>query len=183
MADSTLGRWLRAMNPIARPRNRAEAERSARSFVVAVVIALLASIPSTIWMFQSDWMATIMEQQLTQRNLSGADMEVQRALMGAIWPWAIAFGTGITVLIYGVMAFIQWRYMTRALPIIALAYSTYTLVAGVGVRLTGAVPEGPDFPLWITALGWSTFVVQTVINIAALQGAIMLHRLRLEART
>lgn len=182
MVDSKLGRWLRAMNPQVRPAGRAEAERSARAFVFGSVIALLASIPSTVWMVQSDWMKTLMEQQYAQMGLGAAEIEMQRAMMETLWPYAIAFGGVITVVIYGALAFAQWRYMTRAIPVIMLAFAAYTLVAGVGMRVIGMAPEGPLFPLWISVLTWAAFAIQTVIYIASLQGAMMLHRMKQENR-
>lgn len=182
MTASTPGRWLRAMNPLAQPRDRSEAERSARAFAVGSAVALLGGIPSTIWLFQSGWMMTLMDQQYAAMGLSAAEIAVQKAFMEVVWPYAIAVGQIITLMIYGAFAFVQWRYMTRALPLIVLAFSTYTLVSAVGFRLMGMTGDGPQFPLWVTAATWATFAVQTTIYVASLQGAIMLHGLRQGAR-
>lgn len=182
MTVSKPSQWLRAMNPIAKPRDRAEAERSARSFVIGSVIAILAGIPSTIWMFQSGWMATLMDAQYARMGYSASQIAFQKAIMDAFWPYAIVLGEVISVMLYGTLSFVQWRYMTRAIPVVLLAFSAYTLVAGIGSRLTGMAAEAPDLPLWVTILTWAGFLVQTVIYVASLQGAIMLHGLRQGAR-
>ena len=84
-----------------------------------------------------------------------------------------------TVLLYSVLAAVQWRAMTRAIPIIMLALVVYSLVANMGMRLLGTMPT-PELPLWIVVTTWPAAAVSAVIYVASLQGAMMLHRLRSE---
>ena len=77
------------------------------------------------------------------------------------------------VLFYGVLGVVQWRAMTRAIPIVMLAMIAYSLVANMGMRLLATMPT-PDLPLWITLTTWPAAAISAVIYVASLQGAMML---------
>ncbi|GLK47882.1 hypothetical protein GCM10017620_08550 [Brevundimonas intermedia] len=179
MTRSTIDLWLRAMNPLILPRGMAEAQRSARAMVVGLGIALVVSLVPTWWMFTSGWFETAMNDEYARMNLSSDQIATQRAVMKAMWPFMVGFGAIFSVLLYGVLAAVQWRMMTRVIPIIMLAMIAYSLVANVGMRLLGSMPT-PELPLWILAVVWPASVVSTVIYVASLQGAMLLHRLRRE---
>jgi hypothetical protein len=179
MTRTTIDLWLRAMNPLVLPRGMAEAQRSARSMVIGLGIALIVGLIPTWWMFTSGWFETAMSAEYARIGLSAADVAAQREFMKIIWPVAIGVGAVFTVLFYGVLAVVQWRMMTRAVPIIMLALIAYSLVANLGMRLIGTMPT-PDLPLWITLTTWPAMIVSGVIYAASLQGAMLLHRLRSE---
>jgi len=180
MADSMIKRWLKAMNPLHKPADRAEAERSARSMAFGLVLALAASIPATVWMFSADNFANMMQQQYAAMELNANEIATQQALMDSIMPYAFGFGILVSIIIYGAMAIAQWRYMTRAVPMIMLGLSVYGLVSSVGMQLLGSMPT-PGIPLGLTIFGWVAAAVTAVIYVASLQGAMMLHRLKGEA--
>jgi hypothetical protein len=100
-------------------------------------------------------------------------------MMKAIFPFAMVSGAVFTVLLYCVLGVVQWRAMTRAIPIIMLALIAYSLVANMGMRLLGTLPT-PDLPPWITLTTCPAAPISAVIYVASLQGAMMLHRLRSE---
>lgn len=179
MTRSTIDLWLRAMNPFVLPRGMAEAQRSARGMVVGLVIALVVGLVPTWWMFHSGWFATAMNEEYSRMNLTAAQLATQRAVMETLWPYMIGFGAIFSVVLYGVLAAVQWRMMTRAIPLIMLALVAYSLVANIGMRLLDSF-RGPELPLWIMLLVWPATLVSAVIYVAALQGAMMLHRLRRE---
>lgn len=63
MTRKTIDLWLRAMNPLKLPRGMAEAQRSARSMVIGLVIALIVGLIPTWWMFTSGWFETAMSAE------------------------------------------------------------------------------------------------------------------------
>ncbi|WAC60910.1 hypothetical protein [Brevundimonas sp. SL130] len=179
MTRSTFDLWLRAMNPLILPRGMAEAQRAARSMVIGLAIALAASLAPTWWMFTSGWFESAMNYEYVRMNLAPEQIATQRAMMKVIWPYMIGFGAIFSVFLYGVLAAVQWRMMTRVIPIIMLAMIAYSLVANIGMRLLGSLPT-PELPLWILLIIWPASIVSAVIYVASLQGAMLLHRLRRE---
>ena len=179
MARETIRPWLRAMNPLKLPRGMVEAQRSARAMVFGLAIALVVGLIPTWWMFTSGWFETAMSGEYARMGLSSDQIAMQREFMTAIWPWAMGAAAAFTVLLYSVLAAVQWRAMTRAIPIIMLALVVYSLVANMGMRLLGTMPT-PELPLWIVVTTWPAAAVSTVIYVASLQGAMLLHRLRSE---
>lgn len=179
MTRTTIDLWLRAMNPLMLPRGMAEAQRSARSMVIGLGIALIVGLIPTWWMFTSGWFETAMSAEYARMGLSADQVAMQREFMKVIWPFAIASGAIFSVVLYGVLAVVQWRVMTRTIPIIMLALMAYSLVANMGMRLLGTMPT-PELPLWVLLTTWPAAAVSTVIYVASLQGAMLLHRLRSE---
>ena len=179
MQRNKIDLWLRAMNPLKLPRGMAEAQRSARSMVIGLVIALIVGLIPTWWMFTSGWFETAMSSEYARMGLSADQVATQREFMKVIWPFAIVSGAIFSVLLYGVLAVVQWRVMTRAIPIIMLALMAYSLVANLGMRLLGTMPT-PELPLWIILTTWPAAAVSAVIYVSSLQGAMLLHRLRNE---
>ncbi|WP_159850480.1 hypothetical protein [Brevundimonas sp. G8] len=167
------------MNPLILPRGMAEAQRSARSMVIGLGIALIVGLIPTWWMFTSGWFETAMSAEYARMGLSSDQVAMQREFMKVIWPYAIGFGAIFSVLLYGVLAVVQWRMMTRAIPIIMLALMAYSLVANMGMRFLGTMPT-PELPLWMLLTTWPAAAVSAVIYVASLQGAMLLHRLRNE---
>ncbi|MFN7104942.1 MAG: hypothetical protein ACK4N1_20195, partial [Pseudorhizobium sp.] len=115
----------------------------------------------------------------SRMNLTAAQLATQRAVMQAIWPYMIGLGAIFSAVLYGVLAAVQWRMMTRVIPLIMLAMIAYSLVANIGMRLLESF-RGPELPLWIMLLVWPASLVSAVIYVASLQGAMLLHRLRRE---
>jgi len=177
MANETIGRWLRAMNPWHVPRGMAEAQRAARTVVIGLAISLAASLAPTIWMFSGDWFVTAMNSEYAAMGLSAQEIALQRAVMEAAWPYLIAVGLVFSTVLYVALGIAQWRYMTRAIPIVLLGFAVYGVVANIGMRLLNILPV-PDMPLWVLAVTWPPAIVAGVIYAAALQGAILLHRLK-----
>lgn len=179
MTRTMIDLWLRAMNPLMLPRGMAEAQRSARSMVIGLGIALIVGLIPTWWMFTSGWFETAMSAEYARMGLSADQVAMQREFMKVIWPFAIGIGAVFSVALYGVLAVVQWRMMTRAIPIIMLALVAYSLVANMGMRLLGTMPT-PELPLWMLLTTWPAAAVSAVIYVASLQGAMLLHRLRSE---
>ena len=180
MTRNKIDLWLRAMNPLKLPRGMAEAQRSARAMVIGLVIALIVGLIPTWWMFTSGWFEMAMSAEYAKMGLSADQAAIQREFMKVMWPYLIASSAIFSVLLYSVLAVVQWRTMTRAIPIIMLAVIAYSVVANLGMRLLGTLPS-PDLPLWINLTTWPAMIVSGVIYVASLQGAMLLHRLKQEA--
>ena len=97
MKRSTIGLWLRAMNPLKVPRGMAEAQRSARSMVFGLAIALVVGLIPTWWMFTSGWFETAMSGEYARMGLSADQVAIQREMMKAIFPFAMVSGAVFTV--------------------------------------------------------------------------------------
>jgi len=177
MANEAMGRWLRAMNPWHVPRGMAEAQRSARTVVIGLAISLAASLAPMIWMFSGDWFVTAMNNEYAAMGLSAQEIAMQRAVMEVAWPYVIGVGLVFSALFYLALGIIQWRSMTRAIPIVLLGFAVYGVVANIGMRLLN-IAQVPDMPLWVLAVTWPPAILAGVIYAAALQGAILLHRLK-----
>lgn len=177
MTDSTIKRWLRAMNPIATPRGMAEAQRSARGLAFGLGLAWLASLPATVWMFQSDTFETLMQEQYVSMGLSASEIAMQEAVMGSVMPFALIFGFVFSIALYIGLAIAQWRYMTRFIPMILLAFFLFGVVSRIGTAVLGGVPQ-VELPMWALLSTWIPATIAAVIYAAALQGGIMLHRMK-----
>ena len=177
MADLTIKLWLRAINPVATPRGMAEAQRSARAMVVGLGLSWFAALPTTIWMFQSDIFQTLMEDQYASMGLSASDIAIQEAIMGASMPFLIIFSPVISAAVYVGLSIVQWRYMTRMIPIVMLGFFLFGAVSEIGEAILGTVPP-VVLPMWALLSSWIPATIAAIIYAAALQGGIMLHRMK-----
>lgn len=179
-----MSKWLRAMNPLMKPRGMAEAQWAAQSFAFALVISFCVSIPGSIWLASNPtWMGDLLRQQYEAQGLPAEEVEMATALLGYIMPVSMMVGIIFMGALMGVLAWVQWRKMTRAIPAIWLAYTAYGVVMSIAGQALGYSPVGvvpPLFPTWITAVSSLGTAVVILVGIASLRGAIMLHRLRRE---
>lgn len=178
MTTSVAALWLRAMNPLHCPRAMAEAQRSARTVVIGLGISLILSIGQTAWLASTPAFETMLNAQYASMGLTPTEIAVQQANMQTLWPYAIGLAVLMSAALYGVVALIQWRRMGRAIPLILLAFIFYGVFVGGGLRLTGAAVDDLGMPLWLQLTGLVVTAVSAVIYTAALQGAILLHRLK-----
>lgn len=73
------------------------------------------------------------------------------------------------------LVWIQWRQMTRAIPIVLLAWTAYSVLSA----LVGLVIQMPQIlPVAYTAVAWSGSVVATVLYAASFRSASALQRLK-----
>lgn len=177
MTDSTTGRWLRAINPLNIPRGMAEAQRSARGLAIGIGLSWLANVPVMIWTMQSPAFMQQVEQQYGTMGLSPSEVAMQQAMMPTIMPIAMGLALLFSAAIYGGVAYVQWRWKTRTIPMVLLSFFVFGAIATLGLTLFGNLPA-PEQPVWAEVLGWGVGLVAAVIYVAALQGAIMLHSLK-----
>lgn len=178
MTTNVAALWLRAMNPLHCPRAMAEAQRSARAVVIGLALSLVLSIGQTVWMASTPAFETLLNAQYASMGLSPSEIAVQQTMMQTLWPYALGLAVLMSAILYGVVALVQWRRMGRAIPLILLAFIFYGVFVGGGLRLTGAAIDDLGMPLWLQLVGLAVTVVTAVIYTAALQGAILLHRLK-----
>ena len=91
MPDSMIARWLKAMNPLHKPADRAEAERSARSMSIGLVLSLIASVPSTLWVFQDGNMAKMMREQYATMGLTANEIAMKTTRTMADFSFMLLF--------------------------------------------------------------------------------------------
>lgn len=177
MAESRAALWLRAVNPFVEPRGMAEAQRAARALWLGLLVSGVPGVVASWWMMNSDYLAQTMAAQNSAMGLDAEQLAMQEAMMDAIMPFAMGAGIVFTVVLYAVLGWAQWRYMTRAIPIVLLVLAAYGAISNVVVHL---VPQyaAPDMPVGLTLTTWAAFAVSTGMYVASLKGAALLHRLR-----
>ena len=176
-----LNPWLRAANPFNTPRAIAEAQRAARVAAFALVASgVMSLITSGLMALHPEWMTTIMDNQYTRMGLPAEQVEMQRAMMSSIMPTMMVVGMLVGVAICLVLAWAQWKYMTRAIPIIMLALLAYSALMGViGVSTGQYAGLGPVYGV-MSGASWVVQCVCAVMYVAAIRGAFVLHRLKRE---
>lgn len=168
--------WLRAANPFTPPRGMAEAQRAARVGAVALGIEALSSAASSIRMIAyPDYMRNLMSGQFEQLQLPAKELEFQMALFEAMRPMMAILSLGIVVLMVFV-AVVQWRKMTRIIPIIMMVYVGYSIVATLGVLSFGFFPRGV-MDGW-AMFNWALFAILLLPVIASYRGATALERMK-----
>ncbi|WP_312145380.1 hypothetical protein [Brevundimonas sp.] len=168
--------WLRAANPFTPPRGMVEAERAARVGAVALAIETLSSAVSSIrTIADPGYMRNAMSQQFEQMRLPAKELELQMALFEAMRPMMAIFSLGFIVLMV-VVAVVQWRKMTRIIPIIMLVYVGYSMVTTLGVLAFGVFPRGV-MDGW-AVFNWALFAILLLPVIASYRGATALERLK-----
>lgn len=177
MAGSRGGLWLRAINPFAEPRGMAEAQRAARALWVGLLVSGVPGVFATVWMIDSDYLSDLIAAQNRVAGLDAEAVAMQQAMMDTIMPFAFGAGIVFTVVLYGVLGWAQWRYMTRAIPIVLLALAAYAAISNVVIRVAPAYAV-PEMPLGLTLATWAAFAVSTGMYVASLKGAAFLHRLK-----
>lgn len=174
-------RWLRAINPLMKPRGMAEAQWAAQSMVIALALSFLGSLPGAIWMgLNPGWFMAAMPATQPTTDLSAEDIESVKPVLDMLMTVSVAIGVLITAAVYGLLASVQWRRMTRWIPAVWIAFAAYGWTMKLVRQVSGPVEIIQIGPVWMPLLGQACAVAATVIAIASLRGAIMLHRLRRE---
>ena len=173
-------KWLRAMNPLMKPRGMAEAQWAAQTMAFALALSFLGGIPGSVWLAMNPgWFIDVGMQQ-GAGDPSAENFEAIRPFLETLMPIGFAVSFAVTGVFYAVLAWVQWRQMTRWIPIVWLAFFTYGLMMMLVQRGTGAPQVIQIGPAWMWGLSQACSVAATVIALASLRGAIMLHRLRRE---
>lgn len=175
MTDN-LKRWLRAANPVNAPRGMAEAQRGARLASVGLIISMLGSLPALIiMMLRPEAFTDLTGAEYAAMGMSAQDVALQTAFMEAIWPGMLGIGMATSLIVTGAMAWVQWRQMTRAIPIVLLAWTAYSVLTA----LVGLILQTPQIlPMAYTAVAWGVSAVAAVLYAASFRGATALHRLK-----
>lgn len=176
-----LNSWLRAANPFNAPRGMLEAERAGRVMVFGLLASSLMSvIHAAASAMHPEWMATLMNNQYARMGLSGQELETQQAIMSAIMGPLMTVGYIIGVVIYLVLAWAQWKYVTRAIPIILLAMTAYSALMAALALATGQYSGlGMDYVVLVVT-AWVVNCVCILLCVASMRGAWMFHRLKQE---
>lgn len=173
--------WLRAANPFNAPRAMIEAERAARVAAFALIASAVVSlIVAGLMALHPEWMTTLLANQTSQMGLSSEQVTMQQEMMAAIMPTMMTIGMIIGVVICLVLAWVQWKYATRFVPVIMLALLVYSaLMSVIGLSTGRYAGLGPTYGA-MTAMSWVVQAGCAVLYAAAIRGAFALHRLKQE---
>jgi len=166
--------WLRAANPFAPLRGMAEAQRSARAGAVALAVSAVQSVASLPMM--SDKLAQSMTEVTKAQGGSAADQAMMEGVMTVLAPTMMITTISVAV-VFLVLAVLQWRWMTWAIPAIMLALLGYGLLS----RVIGLVMMGPVMAQWLTPVSFALQIINLLMGlvyVAAYRGGRMLDQLK-----
>jgi hypothetical protein len=174
MASFDFKPWLQAAHPLQPPRGMLEAQRAARLGAVALMAHAAAGVVLIGWMGLNP-----------QAALAFATPELERMAGGAValelvMPVAAVFAAIFTLLVYGLIAALQWSKMTRFIPMAVLILTGWGALINVAAILTGGMAqvEPSPQPAWLVLVDWVGTVILVVLSGAALKGAVHLRRLK-----
>lgn len=174
--NQTVSLWLRAANPFTPPRGMAEAQRAAKVGGLVLGVEALSGGASSLRMAADPgYFRNLMSRQFEQMQLPAEQLEFQMMIVEAMRPMMMLFSIVFVVLMVGV-AVVQWRKMTRIIPIIMLAYVAYSILATLGFLVAGLYPAGV-FDGW-ALFNWALFLILLPPLIAAYRGATALEKLK-----
>lgn len=168
-----IGAWLRAANPFRAPRDMAEAQRASRMGAAALIIyAVHPTIYAIRLALEPGQVARAMAAYMPAGELDVQDIEMGLIWVSSLTPWIVGASLLIVALLL-VLARIQWRRMTRAIPIILLAFVAYRLVSWAAPLADIALGKGQMGLMG--AVDVVSFVLSVPLILSACRGAILLH--------
>lgn len=174
--NQNLKRWLRAANPINAPRGMAEAQRGARLGSVALLLQTIASLPLFVHIIVNPqaFVGLLMEE--FERSGMPSDASYVQALAPMVSAGYLIALVVMTV-IYLILARVQWRKMTRAIPLVMLAFAAWSYSSVLWQLATrGRVPY-VDAPI-LYGLSWVVATICTILFLAAFRNAAVLEKLK-----
>ncbi|WP_292227976.1 hypothetical protein [Brevundimonas sp.] len=173
--------WLRAANPFNAPRAMAEAQRAARVGTFGLLASgAVGAISSLLTWLHPEWLAAIVANQQAKMQMSAEQAAMQSAMIGSIMPVALLASMVFGIALSLVLAWAQWKYMTRAIPIIVLAMFVYSMLIVLIAVATGQYNGRDSGYLILLGVSWAVQIVSAVLYVASLRGAFVLHRLKQE---
>lgn len=173
---ANVGAWLRAANPFQAARSLAEAQRAARMGAVVLVIqALHTAIHAARLALDPGQLARTMEPYMAVEGLDGAGLETGLAWVRSFTPFILGASL-LGVVLWLILARVQWRRMTRTIPLILLALAAFrlaTLVEAGGVSGRVRLEMG-----LMGSVGLLVFVLCALLILSACRGAFVLHKLK-----
>ena len=174
MASLDLKPWLTAAHPFRQPRGMLEAQRAARLGAMALLAHMIGGIALIGWMGANPALAMTMATPELEQMAGGA------VALEVAMPIAAVLASLFTMLVYGLIAWVQWSRMTRFIPMAALVLTGWGAFMNVATILTGGMAQSQAGPLpaWLVVTDWIATAALVVLSGAALRGAAYLARLR-----
>ncbi|MDG2530026.1 hypothetical protein [Caulobacter endophyticus] len=171
---------LAVLNPFAKLPDAEAATRAAKAGAVgAWLSAVGGAIGAASIFFRFDtYLAKMREAALASPSAQDpATLEASMAMMGPILAWTtIGFSVVIT-LVYVWLGFVQWRRLTRMIPLLMLLFAAYGLLTTVLAFANGQAALGLVPPVQM-AFSIVMSVVALLCFIAGVRGGFRLHALR-----
>lgn len=180
--NTAIDRWLRAANPFSAHRGMAEAQRAARVGAIGILLSLIVGSGALAWtIMEPDRFNAALIVEYQRVGMAADQIAMQQAVMDSFLPVLLGFGLVVSALLNGALAWAQWRYMTRAIPLILLGLTAYGVLSNVVMLLTGTMSSFGLAPPAVLAMSWVVGGMATLLYIASLRGAVALHKLRQQA--
>ena len=172
MPSIDLKAWLAAANPLRPPADAGDLTRAARLASVALVLSAAWGLFSLVEM--------AMDPAGYARTLSaaaaGRDAEMTpefyAALFSAMMPLLLVATVGFLVA-WLVLAWVQWRQLTRTIPAVLFLLSAWGVIAALTALVGGHMPLGG----WRLGASAGVDLVCLVLHAAAFRGASRLRAL------
>jgi len=170
---------LSLLNPFVRIDDEATARAAARGGAVALLISAASMVFGILYVLASpETITSAMEAGMA--NAAATDPEAAKmaeAMVPALVNISMMFN-GVLALVMVVLAVIQWRKMTKIIPLIFLmlcALGALSMVWALAMVATGMAPQVPVPPLqaWV---GRITLLLQVLLFITAFRGGSYLAR-------
>ncbi|KSB88391.1 hypothetical protein AS593_22705 [Caulobacter vibrioides] len=171
---------LAMLNPFARLADEEAAARAARAGAVGAWLTGVGSvIGAALIFFRFDtYLAKMREAALA--NSAGQDPAVTQAVLATMGPtmaWATIGFTVLIALVYLWLGLVQWRRLTRIIPLLMLLFAAYGLLTTAlgfasGQAAAGLVPPAQmAFSVLLSTIALLCFI-------AGARGGFRLHALR-----
>ncbi|AYV44783.1 hypothetical protein CFHF_23180 [Caulobacter flavus] len=171
---------LAVLNPLAKLPDEETATRAARAGAVGSWLTAVGSVfgAAMIFLRFETYVGEMRKQILA--NAAQQDPAVTQAMLNAIGPttaWATIIFTLVLGLVYLWLGFVQWRRLTRMIPLLMLLLSAYGLLSTLLAYASNKAATNLTSPAQMT-VSMAMLAVAVLCFIAGLRGGFRLHALR-----
>jgi hypothetical protein len=173
--------YLRMINPTTSVATEDEAATAARAGAIAAFLLAASGAMSGLIMIATADSYAAKLRRVTEA-MYGAGSEAAQAGAGMMTP-ALVYMSAAMSLIFAVgllvLGVVQWRKLTRPIPLILGLFTAYSLLMFVLNQVNGnAAVAAMEFPIWRQALAVIVDLAVIVLSYAGFRGASRLAKLR-----
>lgn len=173
---------LRLLNPFAPIKTPNEARTAARAGAVGLFVLAAASAQTAVTTFATkDAIVIKMREVMSAQNLPPVSDALVKSMVGP----GMIYGLIGFSLFFGVvsliMGFVQWRKLTKLIPLLFFILMVYSFLSALRVVLTHPV-GAMETPVWQGVVGWTSNVVVLVMLWAGFRGGDRIGKLKAAAR-
>lgn len=170
---------LRLLNPFVRISTVAEARTAARAGAVGAYLgAVQAGAGAVLLALTSSSVADAMRKGMiaTMPTDVEADSVVMAMKMVPGLVVAMTVMSAAVAIACAVLGAIQWRKLTRLIPLLLLLFTIFGLASALNTRVTTPPEAIPDtgIPIWYGALNWALSIAEVLLLIVGFRGGNVL---------